>query len=154
MLGRALVWSSVPRTTTDSAPSMPKSEPLWPEGLLKVIWLLLPPPSPPLTKHLSIFVMSIIGLFWPSEIEKNTQTDLNEKLKGIVLAQFTSKSEENLTSGMTGPNRFNRIIKAWSPNTPRFCSLHGGLVLSIIKRPDGARSSRPSSSGPAEDLRM
>lgn len=41
---RRPLWSPVPQTTSNSAPSVPTSEP---EGLLKVIVLLLFPPSPP-----------------------------------------------------------------------------------------------------------
>lgn len=74
-----LLWSSVPQTTTNSAPSVPKSEPLWPEGLVKVILLLPSPTSSPTIYWPSQHVMSVIGLFWPQRIEKSTQADLDEK---------------------------------------------------------------------------
>lgn len=65
------------------------------------------------------------------------------------MAQFTSKSKESLASGMSEPSSPTHIMKAWSLNVPQHCSLHGDLILSIIKRGEGASGSKLSSSRPA-----
>lgn len=93
---------------------MPKSERLWPEGLVKVISFLLSPPSPssiyPASQHLHRVNYRLL-----LDTVKIAPRLIYMKSKGgILLAQFTSKSEENLASGTAGPSSYNHTIKAWA----------------------------------------